>query len=105
MSSNKKRSLRRLLRIVWITLGVSFLVWQFYTFTSQGFDRRLEESDSQVAITDEGKWVTFAPKKDSIKNAVLFFPGGGVDPFAYLPLNRKLAENEIIRNLDTMVSN
>ncbi len=33
---------------------------------------------------------------DSVQSAVLFFPGGGVDPYAYLPLNRKLAENGIL---------
>ncbi|MBC8181754.1 alpha/beta fold hydrolase [candidate division KSB1 bacterium] len=96
MNSNQKKSIRRLIRIVWITFGVSFLIWQFYSFTAQGFDRNLEESDSQVVITDEAKWITFVPQRDSIKNGVLFFPGGGVDPLAYLPLNRKLAENHIL---------
>ncbi|MCI0615246.1 alpha/beta hydrolase [bacterium] len=96
MNFNQWRSIRKILRIVWITLGISFLVWQFYSFTSQGFDSSLEESDSQVTITDEAKWITFVPNSDSIKSAILFFPGGGVDPFAYLPLNRKLAENGIL---------
>jgi predicted esterase len=96
MNPDKKRSIRRLLRIVWITFGVSFLVWQFQSFRSQGYERNLEESDSQISISDEAKGITVVPKRDSIKNAVLFFPGGGVDPLAYLPLNRKLAENDIL---------
>lgn len=92
----KKNTLKKTLRFIWITFGLSFLIWQFHSFSAQGFDETLAESSTEVAISDEEKDIVFLPQKNPHRYGVLFFPGGGVDPTAYLPLNRKIAENGVL---------
>jgi hypothetical protein len=50
------------------------------------------ESDAAVTVTD-GEWIEFAPADQAATTGLIFYPGARVDPKAYAPPMRELAEN------------
>jgi pimeloyl-ACP methyl ester carboxylesterase len=63
-----------------------------YAFKATGFDPAvILASDDSVAVAEHpGHWL-FSPKKDARPTALVFCPGGMVDPVAYAPLARAVA--------------
>jgi hypothetical protein len=49
------------------------------------------ESDPQVQV-EQGQWYIFRPLKSTADRGVIIYPGGRVDPRAYAPLARAIAE-------------
>lgn len=49
------------------------------------------QSDSQVVV-ELGEWYAFRPAHNAIERGVIIYPGGRVDPRAYAPLGRALAQ-------------
>lgn len=62
-----------------------------YLFPAQDVDPAVLKSDAQVVVTETAERWSFAPAKAGGSTALLFFPGGGVDPMAYAPLCRAVA--------------
>jgi pimeloyl-ACP methyl ester carboxylesterase len=83
---------RKLLRTVWILAGLGFFAWIAYSFQSRGLPVGVLESDSAVTVTNEGGEIRFQPAGVVQGTGIVFFPGGMVDPRAYAPLARRLAE-------------
>lgn len=87
----------RTVRRIWILWGIVvtivFNVWMLTSSRAKGFDRRLLESDARVSIREEGPYLVFTPAAGPKAAGLLFFPGGGVDPKAYSPLARAVAEH------------
>jgi len=73
----------------WVILGACFIVWQWYSYRAQGFDASILQNSSTVTVNDSR--IVFTPKT-AIKKVLIFFPGALVDPEAYAPLLRKVAE-------------
>ena len=83
---------RKIIRIIWITLGVLFLLWMGNSFRAQGFDRAILESDQMVAVEETNRLIYFQPNDNQQPTGFIFFPGGMVAPEAYAPMSRALSE-------------
>jgi len=84
-------------RRVWATLGISativFAVWSLIAYRASPAARAALTADGAVTVTrQEGAW-TFIPSPDRRRSTarLLFFAGSLVDPVAYAPLARAVA--------------
>jgi len=80
------------LRIIWITFGILFMLWLANSFHAQGFDKSILKSDSTITIEETSHIISFRPNASSQPVGLIFFPGGMVQPEAYAPMSRTLAE-------------
>jgi predicted esterase len=83
---------RKLIRILWVTFGILFFVWMANSFRAQGFDRSILESDAKITVGETSRFISFQPKGDRQPAGLIFFPGGMIQPEAYAPMSRKIAE-------------
>ena len=90
----KKWTVKRILKTIWITAGLVFIAWQFYSFQSKGVRNELLKSNNTIKVEQSSDFYLFTPVQP-FKNVVIFYPGAMVDPKAYVPLCRKIADNGI----------
>jgi dienelactone hydrolase len=90
----KKSTLKKILKTIWITAGVLFTLWMFYSYESHGVDKSLFQSNNIVKVENTDNYFLFTPKKE-FKNVVVFYSGAMVETEAYVPLCRKIADNGI----------
>jgi len=62
-----------------------------YLYPAKEVDPAALKSGDRVLVTERAGHWSFAPAKGASSTALLFFPGGGVDPTAYAPLARSVA--------------
>jgi predicted esterase len=62
-----------------------------YLYPAKDVDPKALKSDGRVVVTEAADSWSFEPAKGAKPVALLFFPGGGVDPKAYAPLARSVA--------------
>ena len=84
-----------IVRRIWITAGLVFtavfVTWSLLAYRSSSEARRALQSDERVAIAHhDGHWA-FDPSAPST-TGLIFFAGALVDPVAYAPLARAIAE-------------
>lgn len=92
MVSRRRRIWRRV-RIVWITLGVLSPVVLWWGMNASGVPEGTLVSSETVEIVRAQDSIDFRPRPDDPARAgLLFFPGALVDPEAYAPLARRIAE-------------
>jgi len=88
----------RKVRIVWITVGLSatvvFVVWSLIAYRAAPEAQAALESDALVRVVRTDSAVGFLPTDTARTGEVgfVFFPGALVDPVAYAPLGRAVAE-------------
>lgn len=87
------REFRKFIRIVWPLTGILFFLWLFYSSQSRGFPDSVLQSDSLISVSQSSDVITFIPIQDRQPVGFIFYPGSMVDPKAYAPLARDLAEN------------
>lgn len=90
----RKYTLKKILKTIWITAGVLFTFWMFYSYESHGVDESLFQSNNLVKVENTDDYFLFTPEKE-FKNVVVFYPGAMVETEAYVPLCRKIADNGI----------
>lgn len=90
----KKSTLKKILKTIWITAGVLFTLWMFYSYESHGVDESFFQSSNLVKVENTADYYLFTPKKE-FKNVFIFYPGAMVETEAYVPLCRKIADNNI----------
>jgi pimeloyl-ACP methyl ester carboxylesterase len=84
-----------IVRRLWMTTGILVIVWLFYSFQAQGFDAKtVLATDGTIMITQTNTYLSFAPQSSPIMT-FFFLPGGMVEPLAYAPLARTLAQQGI----------
>lgn len=86
------KNFHKIFRIVWAAFGLLFLLWMANSMRAQGFDRSILESDSSVAIEETNRLITFTPNLNQRSTGFIFLPGGLVQPEAYAPMSRAIAE-------------
>lgn len=63
-----------------------------YQYPARNVDPAVLKSDQRIRVAESEQSWAFIPTQSDFKTALLFFPGGGVDPRAYAPLARSIAE-------------
>lgn len=89
----KTKRLRKIIRRVWIILGLVFTLLLILSFQAKGVDDRLIESNNTVKVINDRDKMEFTPLTNTKETGLLFYPGGFVDPKAYVPMARKIAES------------
>ncbi|MQA88772.1 MAG: hypothetical protein GEU90_00860 [Gemmatimonas sp.] len=87
----------RLVSRVWITLGVGgtivFIGWSLIAYRASSVARNAALSDSLVTVDHtDGVWRFVPNGRAPARTTLVFFPGALVDPRAYAPLARSVAE-------------
>ena len=90
----KKWTFRQVFRTVWVTAGIVFMGWLFYSYQSHGVDKSLVQDSGSVRVERTGDYYSFTPVNE-FNDVLIFFPGAMVDPKAYVPLCREIAEHDI----------
>lgn len=85
-------SWRSWLRAVWGCGVVLFVVWQAATFQAWGVPSAVLTSGPDVRVEQSADAVSFVPR-EPIGPDLVFLQGGMVDPLAYAPLCRRIAEH------------
>jgi pimeloyl-ACP methyl ester carboxylesterase len=87
------KKVRRRFRIAWATSGVLFTAWVVWSMQAHGVPDGVRASSATVTVTERDDATTFMPQGAAAdKKALVFLPGGGVDPDAYLPFVRAMAD-------------
>lgn len=100
-TKKRKNPIWKWVKIVWVVCGLLFMVWMWITFQARSIPSEMYRSDELIAFVDEPGSLRFE-STDSVKATVLFFPGGLVDPDAYIPLARVLASDGYIVHIIKM---
>lgn len=69
------------------------MAWMIYSYQAHGVTAASLRSDRWVKVQEDSDFYLFAPATAAFKNVLIFYPGAMVDPKAYVPLCRKIAEN------------
>jgi hypothetical protein len=79
-----------------IIIGVvGLLIWvETGTYPARAVALSALESTDRVTVT-QGTWITFAPVERA-ETGLIFYPGGLVEPSAYAPVLRKIAEEGVL---------
>jgi pimeloyl-ACP methyl ester carboxylesterase len=83
-------------RRIWVTTGLGatlvFVTWSLIAYRASSEAREAIQSDAMVEVRrGEHHW-TFEPREGAPRVGLLFYPGALVDPVAYAPLLRSVAE-------------
>ena len=81
----------KVVRIVWPLAGLTFMVWLWWSFQAHNLPDGVMVSDTAVTITETRQTITFQPTNPST-TGLIFYPGAMVEPTAYAPLARTMAE-------------
>jgi hypothetical protein len=74
---------------------LALVVWAKYaTYSAGRVALSATVSSSKVNISKE-KWIVFEPVQ-ATETGLIFYPGGLVDPIAYAPILRKIAQNGVL---------
>ena len=91
---SRGRRIWRVVRIVWVTLGVASVFALFWGVGASGLPANTFVSDERVEIVRGTDTIDFRPRPDDPSRAgLIFFPGALVNPDAYAPMARRLAEH------------
>ena len=83
---------RKIIRIVWPTFGLLFMGWMWLSFQARNLPEGMMVSDTAVTVTESDETISFQPTNNQSSIGLLFYPGAIVEPTAYAPLARTLAE-------------
>lgn len=86
--SKKRKRIQLFLLIFW----TSVISWQLWQMQAKGVSDSVVESDLKVTVVSHDNWIMFTPADTSFNTGVLFYPGALVQPKAYAPFARELAE-------------
>lgn len=86
----------KILRTLWVTFGILFFLWMANSLRAQGFDKSILDSDAEVTVEETSRFILFRPNLIQQPMGLIFFPGGLVQPEAYAPLARAIAEEGFI---------
>jgi len=83
--------MRKWIRRIWVTAGLTSMGWLFWNAQAHGVDPALLRSTAAVAVSDSGSIVRFTPATPA-GSGLIFLPGATIEPKAYAPLLRAVAE-------------
>jgi len=92
--THRKWSIKKTIKIAWVTGGLIFTLWVLYSSQSKGVDPEYLQDSKTIKVEQTSDFYLFSPSQD-FKEVFIFYPGAMVDPKAYVPLCRKIADNNI----------
>jgi pimeloyl-ACP methyl ester carboxylesterase len=92
--TTKKRNIKKTLKTIWPFTVFIFMFWLFYSFQSHNVDENLLQNSKTIKIEENDDFYSFVPVNEH-KEVLIFFPGALVETKAYVPLCRKIADNNI----------
>src|SRR5688572_62527 len=81
------------IRRIWISAGVAFVAFLVWNTQARGVDPAVLRSTSAVRVIDSGALMQFVPAQHTRGAGLVFLPGGMIDPEAYAPLLRAVADS------------
>lgn len=90
----KKQNIKKTLKTIWFSAVFIFMFWQFYSFQFKGVDESLLQNSETVKVEESSDFYSFEPV-NGYKKVLVFFPGAMVETKAYVPLCRKIVDNNI----------
>ncbi|MEZ4615920.1 MAG: alpha/beta hydrolase [Caldilineaceae bacterium] len=81
-----------ILRITWVCAGLAFLIWMVLSFRAQGYDFHTLYQQPEIYVAEGTQSIEVMPIASSQPIGLIFYPGGMVEPRAYLPLAHALAQ-------------
>ena len=87
-SSPFRRRFRTGLTVFWSLV----VAWMGFNMQARGVPAATLESGSTVDVTRTPDAIRFTPRRDTARVGLVFYPGSLVDPVAYAPLARDVAE-------------
>lgn len=100
-TKKRKKPFWKWIKLAWVVFGLLFTVWMWVSLQSRSIPSEMYRSNESVIFVDEPGSLRFE-STDTIKAIVLFFPGGMVDPEAYIPLARAIATDGYIVHIIKM---
>jgi len=91
-SRPRRRRFIRLFFRVWLVLAACFLFYLYYSYRASGFPSTVLRTDARVTVTFTADTIAFTPTQQPERASLIFIPGALVEPTAYAPLARSVAE-------------
>jgi len=82
----------QIIRIIWVGAGLLFMFWLFSSFQAQGYDFEQLYLSPTIVITEDEQAIEVLPIDHSFAVGLIFYPGGMVEPRAYLPMAHTIAQ-------------
>jgi predicted alpha/beta-hydrolase family hydrolase len=82
----------KIFRVIWVISGIVFTYWFFDSFNARGVEPLTLASNAYLEVIESEESIVFKPRQSNSDAGLLFFHGGGVEPIAYAPLIRAVAE-------------
>jgi hypothetical protein len=83
----------KVFKTAWFSLVTIFFIWNWTTFQSRGLPDYVLRTSKVVVVEQTDDEIIFTSLAAGKRPEIIFFQGGLVDPKAYAPLCRSLAEN------------
>jgi predicted alpha/beta-hydrolase family hydrolase len=87
-TSLRRKRIRIALAVFWIAV----MGWVLLNMQARGVDASVLSSDVEVRVPGTGSAMLFSPVTDTARVGLLFYPGALVDPEAYGPMARSIAQ-------------
>jgi hypothetical protein len=91
MSTRPLRNITLALVAILLLLTAGFVLWAETPLRPLEPALSALQSDATLQV-DQGEWIVFRPRAHSARIGLILYPGGRVDPAAYAPLARGIAE-------------
>lgn len=86
--SRKHKAFRLFLAVFWLVV----LSWMWLSMQARGVDEKLLTSDDRVQVVESAEVLQLLPRGQAEPAGLIFYPGALVEPDAYVPLVRGVAE-------------
>lgn len=80
------------MRVVWVSAGILFFLYMVLSYSARGVNDDVMLSSGDVVVSETATSITFAAAGGEQRAGLVFIPGGMVQPEAYAPLLRAVAE-------------
>lgn len=87
-NSKRRKHIRIALAVFWLAV----VAWLFLNMQARGVDASVLESGPGVTVSPTSTTITFTPTANRATTGLLFYSGALVDPEAYAPMVRAIAE-------------
>jgi pimeloyl-ACP methyl ester carboxylesterase len=84
------------IRRVWFSAAAVFMTWLIWNAQAHGVASSLLQPSASLDVAVDDEMTLFMPRNvDAHRPGMVFLPGGGVDPNAYVPLVRRIADTGV----------